>query len=91
MRAIPTLTLDEGMDTFGDRLWYLMRKRGVTYREIAARVYCDTSTLSAYVTGKRTPQFDIAVGIAKYFGVSLDFLAGLSEEESHDQSISDLR
>ncbi len=46
---------------------------------LALKLNISQSTVSAYEVGDRTPDLKILIRIAQFFGVSLDYLAGLSD------------
>ncbi len=85
----PHLTMARDAATFRERLRYLMARYGVTAKELADAVYVCTPTINKYLIDCRTPGLEIAVSIADFFDVSLDWLAGRSgvarpnEEEHH--------
>ena len=69
------------MSDFGQNLTKLMRERGVTARVISQATGIPASTLSEW-TGGRDPKLNGAVvKLAKFFGVSLEFLVSGTEPE----------
>ena len=68
------------------RLKQLRECRGLTQAAVAAELMCDQSLYSKYERGIRTLPLDVAVRLAEYYGVSLDFLAGI--EETHPPLVS---
>ncbi|EPZ41269.1 helix-turn-helix domain-containing protein [Alicyclobacillus acidoterrestris] len=73
------------MNTFGERLRELRNKRGLSAKETGAIFGLAQSTISGYESGDRQPDFDTVLAIAKYFGVSTDYLLGNKREiESAD-------
>lgn len=50
--------------------------RGMSQRQMAERLWIDRSSLSAYETGKRTPDIFMLCRIADLFEITLDSLAG---------------
>ena len=50
-----------------------------TQKQVADDLGLWLNTYRNYETGKRELPFDIAIVIAKYYHVSLDFLAGLTD------------
>lgn len=67
------------MNTLGERLKMLIKKKGMEQQEVAARLGINPVTFSGYVINKREPSFDKLKLFADYFGVSIDFLLGYSE------------
>lgn len=51
-----------------------------TQAEVAADIGLYTTTYQRYERGEREIPLDIAVCLAKYYNVSLDYIAGLTEE-----------
>lgn len=67
--------------TIGERLKALRQKKGWSQRELARRAGVRHATLAELETGVRTEtRTDIARRLAKALGVTLDYLAGMYEE-----------
>ena len=49
-------------------------------KDIAAEINVSTPTLSRYLQGVREPELKYVVRLARYFGVSVDWLLGLSND-----------
>lgn len=64
---------------FGKRLKMLREEVGMSRPELAIHLNTSLSAISQYETGSRIPSDDIKISIAKLFGVSIDFLMGISE------------
>ena len=69
--------------TFGERLDDLIKSSGKTQKEVAVAAGITQSALSSYkkdsVDGNaRIPKSDIIIKLARYFGVSTDYLLGLT-------------
>ncbi|MBE0467201.1 MAG: helix-turn-helix transcriptional regulator [Candidatus Desulforudis sp.] len=45
---------------------------------LAQKFNISQSAVSAYEVGRKTPPVDMLVGLASYFGVSVDYLLGIS-------------
>lgn len=83
------------MANFCERLNRLVNERksanyGMTNKKIADEVGISDTALSNYLGGKRTPQGQTLRIFAKYFGVSVDYLQGLSDIPSIDISIQQI-
>ena len=65
----------------GERLRMLRKKRGITQTELADVIGVKKSTISLYETGKSDPADEFKIAIAKYFGISLDYLIGVVDED----------
>lgn len=50
-------------------------------RQIAEIIHMHKTTYTRYETGEREIPFNIAILIAKYYKVSLDYLAGLTNDK----------
>ena len=67
------------METFGERLKYLRQERNLGQIELAKQLDVGKSIISLWEQGKCEPTLSKLVAIAKFFNVSLDYLAGLEE------------
>lgn len=63
------------------------KQKGITQADIAKGIGISTGALSKYLNGLMFPKAEIINKIAKYFGVSTDYLLGVSEVESTKTSI----
>ena len=71
------------------RIRQLREARGLTQAEVADELMCDQSLYSKYERNARPLPLESAVRLARYYGVSLDYLAGLAEvEENRNHSSS---
>ena len=68
------------MDGFGERLKQAMEKKGIKAYILADLCDIPRSLVYDYETGKRIPLLDNAASMSECLGVSLDYLAGLSEK-----------
>ena len=72
------------MDTrkiFADNLSRLLEERGLEQQRVASDLNISTSTLSAWVTGKRFPRADIMQLLAQYLHVTVSELVDLQTDE----------
>lgn len=70
----------------------LRRERGLSNYQVAKATGISQSTLSDWKNGKSTPKNDKLLILAEFFGVSMDYLLGLSndsEGNSQDSIIDD--
>jgi transcriptional regulator with XRE-family HTH domain len=65
-------------DMFIRRLVELMEEKDMSQLELSKRVGTTNVTISRYIGGERKPRIDIIEKIAEVFGVSVDYLLGLS-------------
>ena len=70
------------MATIGDRLRYLITERGMEQKQFAETFGLKVSTLNGYVTGYRSPDIDLQKRFADFFGVSVDYLIGRTDERT---------
>lgn len=63
------------------RIRDLREDNDLTQRQIAEVLLCDQSLYSKYERGERELPLNLAVKLAQYYGVSLDYLTGLSDEK----------
>ena len=61
------------------RIRDLREDRDLTQKEVAAWLHCDQSLYSKYGRGERLLPLDLAVRLADYYGVSLDYLTGRTD------------
>lgn len=59
---------------FKDKIAELMKKEGISQRELAKEIQINESAMSRYLSGERTPRVDIVTKLARYFNVSLEEL-----------------
>lgn len=65
---------------FGERLHSLLKKRGMTQKELAERINATEATLSRYISGDREPKADVLSNIATALHTTSDFLLGIEDE-----------
>lgn len=69
----------------GDRLWDLRKDAGLTQDELAEILNINKHSISSYERDRSEPSDSIKIAIAKYFGVSVDYLLGVTDDPSpHD-------
>ena len=70
------------MEKFSDRLKELRLERGLTQVELANALnnYISHQAIDFWERGVRDIKLSNAIKLAKFFDVSLDYLAGLSDE-----------
>jgi len=64
---------------FAKRLRELREERGIGVRELAYELGISHSSISLYENGKREPTVGICKLFADYFGVTCDYLIGLTD------------
>ena len=74
--------------SFAERLQELREDRGITRKDLAAKLNITVSALGMYEQGRREPNLEMLVRLADCFDVTLDFLVGRSfNEEETKKSI----
>lgn len=81
---------DENAATFSKNLRYLVDSRGYDGVEFSIRIGFTQATVSRYLSGERVPDIKYCIEIAKFFGVSLDWLFGLTDERKRNESPEEL-
>lgn len=65
---------------FPRRLRYLREKKRISRRVLAELCGLSGSAVARYERGERKPGIDEAAVLADFFGVSLDYLCGITEK-----------
>ena len=65
---------------FQKNLHTLLSSKGILGKDLAYLAGTTPATISRYLTGARKPDLEYVYRLAKYFGVSIDWLLGLDEE-----------
>lgn len=74
------------MRELGQKLRELREGRGWSQSDLAKRAGVTKSAISTYEQGIRTPSADVLCAFAKAFGVSADYLLGISQCRTLDLS-----
>lgn len=61
------------------RIRDLREDRDLTQKELAEILYMQTTQYRRYESGERSIALELAVQLAEYYGVSIDYLAGICE------------
>ena len=69
------------MEIFAKRLKELREEKGLSQHELAKKLgdEISNSAVSLWELGKRIPKLDALIILAKFFKVSIDYLAGLED------------
>ena len=62
------------------RIRDLREDADLTQKQISEIILCDQSLYSKYERGERVLPLDLAVKLAEYYGVSLDYLVGRTDK-----------
>lgn len=71
------------MTDFQERLTELLQDNNLTKQHFAKNINKRLSTINEYFLNDYYPHIDLAITIANYFGVSLDYLFGLSDKKEN--------
>ena len=66
----------------GQRIKALREEFNIMQQDLAPKIGTDPSSLSLYENGKRSVPKEVQVNAAKYFGVSIDYLEGLTDSRN---------
>lgn len=69
---------------FGDNLKQLRKQRNLTQKELGSQIGLSKAVISKYENGMGYPTFDVLIRIAQFFGVSTDYLLGVSGNKTVD-------
>ena len=75
------------MQKFSTRLISLRKERSLTQEVLAKIIHKKRSTVSGYETEGKEPDLETVCFLAKYFGVSTDYLLGHSDERNHVEQV----
>lgn len=65
---------------FGNILTKLRKKKGLSQYDLAVQLGLSRGQISNYELGTRLPDYDTLIKIADYFGVTTDYLLGLTDK-----------
>jgi transcriptional regulator with XRE-family HTH domain len=68
------------MSILGKRIGEMRRKRGLTQRQLADKLKVSHGRISLYETGDRSPDPEMLNKLADFFGCSVDYLLGRSDD-----------
>lgn len=75
------------MTSISERLKDLRIKNNISQNDLALSLGIKRHTISAYETGSITPPIDKLILISKYYGVSIDYLCGISDSLKNDVNL----
>ena len=64
------------------RIRDLREDHDLTQAECAKIAFIAKTSYIRYEKGEREPPFDVVINLAKYYGVSVDYIAGLTNDKS---------
>lgn len=68
-------------DAFRVNLRSLIESKGILGKELAYEIGTTPASISRYLTNMRDPEPEYIYRIARYFGVSIDWLLGIADEK----------
>lgn len=68
------------MNSFVERFLTLNEKKNTSYPIVAKEIGISLRALKYYVSGEREPSMSTLIALADFFGVSLDYLVGRSDD-----------
>ncbi len=72
------------------RIRDLREDEQLTQKEIAEKLYDTQQHYQLYESGKREPPFNFAIQLSKIYGVSLDYIAGITNNKGGLHKNSDI-
>lgn len=66
---------------FSERLRLLVESRGTTAKDLSRDSNIPDATIYRYLSGNRVPKIDNVIALSRYFGVSVDWMLGLSDDK----------
>ena len=76
------------MKIFGENLKELRIEKGLTQKALATALGVTIPTLSHWECGYQEPSYSDLIKICRFFGVSADYMLGLSKNKTHPWPIS---
>ena len=64
------------------KLRELREQKGVTQKEVATAIGCTSTVYSRYERGERESDITTLCSLADYFGVSVDYIVGRTNEKA---------
>ena len=68
---------------FRERLKSLRQQRGLTQKALSVDLFVSQQTVAKWELGTSSPNPEMLASIARYFGVSSEYLLGLSDEPTY--------
>jgi len=75
------------MKSFSNRLIALRKERDMTQADLAKAIEKTRSTVSGYETEGKEPDYPTLCFLAEYFGVTTDYLLGVSNVRTHNDAV----
>lgn len=68
------------MERFSDRLKQLRKEKGLSATQLGKELNISYQAILLWENGERDIKLSYAIMLAKFFNVSIDYLAGISDE-----------
>jgi len=65
-------------DAFRQNLANLISAKGLLRKDVADDIGCTHGTITRYMRGDRAPDIEFVYRLCKYFGVTMDWMLGIS-------------
>ena len=65
----------------GEKLRQLRKEKGLTQEELASLLYVSRTAVSKWESDKGCPNIDSLKQLSKLYGISVDYLLGLTQEK----------
>lgn len=72
------------MIMFAERIKMLRKEKGITQVELAEAMGLSKGTIAMWEVGKREATFDTLCKLAEFFGKSIDYILGRSDDDSDE-------
>jgi transcriptional regulator with XRE-family HTH domain len=76
-------------DFMQKRLYELRKSKNITQQRLAIDLGIDQTSISSYECGKYLPTVEVLIKLAEYFGVSTDYILGLSDLKTPPKAVLD--
>ena len=68
------------------RLKNLREDHDLTQKQLSDKLYMQLTQYRRYETGERELSLELAIALSKFYGVSIDYLAGISDKIKYSES-----
>ena len=73
-----------GVTMFAERIKMLRKEKGITQVELAEAMGLSKGTIAMWEVGKREATFDTLCKLADFFGKSIDYILGRTDDDSDE-------
>ena len=79
---MPKIKIEELFHANCPNLFLLMARRGITQKQLAADIEISQGNIADWKSGRKFPSVKALIKIALYLNVSIDYLVGISRDDS---------